>query len=323
MRYHVILFCLLMVLISCTADSNPSSSENSPPNTPSINASSTSVMGGEGVSLVASASDPDDEVLTYQWSATGGSFSSTSNNSTDWTSPVVQNNSTYTISVSVQDPHGSSNNNSINISVLTEGTDPEPETIYITCNKDVFVSSSLPDNNFDISNQDFMGTFLALSPEGSIISFGETRIYVYFDLSSIPPNSTIDDAEIIMRPKSDSGVTNSNTTCGALMLCQFNFGSSSTDWVESSLTWNSSLNTAVTNSPRSGWLFDIANASSNLNASVKYDVQGYIDGNSNYVNDYNGWVIQSYSTLSTDFKLFWSSDCDGSSYFPKLKVTYH
>jgi len=197
------------------------------------------------------------------------------------------------------------------------------ETIYVTCDKDVFVSSAFPDNNFDYDNQDFLGTLLPLSPDISSISFGETRIYVYFDLSSIPSNVTIDEAVIIMKPKADPDVTNNSTVCGALLLSEVNFGASSTYWSESSLTWNSSLNTRVTNNSNSGWLFDIPFESSELRASVKLDIQGYSNGNPDIMTNYNGWVIRSFSALATDFKVFWSSDCDSSSYFPKLKVTYH
>ena len=327
-RIRILVFILVVLsgglfLLSCD---EPAEDNNRPPDEPIVivQDSDHEIASGASVEIWATVTDPDGDEVSVLWSATGGSFSNASSNITTWTAPTVTSEQQYTLTVQVQDTKGARNSKSVNLTVNPGQVDPpdEPTTIYITSYKDVFVASALPNNNFDITNQDFMGTFLPLSPEGSTLSFGETRIYVYFDLSSIPANSTIDVAEIIMRPKSDPGVTNSSTSCGALMLSQLNFSSSSTSWVESNLTWSSALNTSVTNSPRSGWLFTIANANSNLTASVKYDVQGYVNANSNYVNNYNGWVIQCFSSSSDDFKLFWSSDCDASSYYPKLKVTY-
>jgi len=256
----------------------------------------------------------------------GSTFNQTIVSSTEndgsymWTvNPSLEDGTDYKIRIS--NPNDSTSYGESDAFTIEE--ESITETIYIKCDKDVFVSSAHPDNNFDYANQNFMGTFLSLSPDISSISFGETRIYVYFDLSSIPSNVTIDEAVIIMKPKSDPAVTNNSTVCGALLLSKVNFGTLSTYWSESSLTWNSSLNTLVTNNSNSGWLFNIPFASSELRASVKLDIQGYSNGNTNITTNYNGWVIRSYSTLATDFKLFWSSDCDSSSYFPTLKVTYH
>jgi len=326
LKGHIYLYGIILAFVSivtCTGKNTPTSPENNPPNKPSLTATSINVFSGESVSISSSSSDPDGDEITYFWSATGGSFNYTDKPTVIWTAPSVTVYATYTITSRVYDSHGLSNSSSINIAVSPKENNPAPETIYITCNKDVFVSSGFPDRNCDIANEDFMGTFLALTPEGSTTSFGETRIYVYFDLSSIPSSSTIDEAVIIMRPKPDGGVTNSNTVCGALLLSKVNFGTSSTYWDESSLTWNSSLNYLVSNAQNSGWLFNIANANSNLQADVKLDIQAYANGNVDIITNYNGWVIQSFSNLASDCKLFWSSDCSSSSYFPKLKVTYY
>ena len=63
-------------------------------------------------SLVASAHDPNTgDTLTYAWSSTGGSFSSTSAASTSWTAPTTTGVQTLTITVT--DPGGLSSSASV------------------------------------------------------------------------------------------------------------------------------------------------------------------------------------------------------------------
>ena len=196
-------------------------------------------------------------------------------------------------------------------------------TIYSS--QDVYVSSALPEKNFDYQNDEKYGIGLKLAPEGSYD--GEYRIYIHFDLSQIPQDVTIDEAYI--RLTNLAGGTNNSDTkavCGILMLNKSNFPYTSTNWNENSLTWKTAINQAVNNVNNSGWLFYVDGESSNLEKSVKLDIQAYVNNTKSIVENYNGWVIRSYGNTAenkyTEHKTFYSSEFN-SSVKPLLYVKYH
>jgi hypothetical protein len=78
--------------------------------------------------LTCSASDPDGDELTYDWSATAGSTSGTGP-AVSWTAP--QTVGTYDLTVLVTDDYGESATRTISLSVLS-GQPPLIETLLIT-----------------------------------------------------------------------------------------------------------------------------------------------------------------------------------------------
>ena len=80
---------------------------NNPPVINSLTASATSVQQGGTVNLSCSASDADGDALTYTWTKTGGTLSSTTGTSTVWTAPTTVG--TYTVTVTVSDGEASVN----------------------------------------------------------------------------------------------------------------------------------------------------------------------------------------------------------------------
>ncbi len=134
MRRNIIraYFVLLLVLIFSSCAEIPS---NQSPATPVIIASATEVSVNEEVNLFAVCSDPDNDSLSYSWSATGGSFDITSKDSVVWTSPDIEGEQTYTISVNVTDTHGASSSASINILVNKNGGG-NSDTSYVEIGND-------------------------------------------------------------------------------------------------------------------------------------------------------------------------------------------
>jgi hypothetical protein len=61
--------------------------------------SSTTVTAGQAVTLSVIATNPSGGALTYSWSATGGSLSSTGGSTVRWTAPGA--GGSYTVNVSV------------------------------------------------------------------------------------------------------------------------------------------------------------------------------------------------------------------------------
>jgi hypothetical protein len=78
--------------------------------------------------VTCTASDPDDDQLTYEWMASGGNISGTGE-TVHWTAP--QEVGIYNITAVVKDSHGSSDTRTLRISVAT-GQPPIIEQLLIT-----------------------------------------------------------------------------------------------------------------------------------------------------------------------------------------------
>ena len=104
---------------------------NRPP-TVSLSADKSSVMQGSGetVNVHATASDPDGDALTYQWTDTCGQISG---NAADakWTPP--DNTGTCTVKVTVSDGHGGTADASTDLRVEPK---PQPKPPTMTCSVD-------------------------------------------------------------------------------------------------------------------------------------------------------------------------------------------
>jgi len=78
--------------------------------------------------VTCSASDPDGDELSYEWSANGGDISG-AGSSVAWSAP--QETSVYVVTVVVADGYGGSTTGSLSISVAT-GQPPDIETLLVT-----------------------------------------------------------------------------------------------------------------------------------------------------------------------------------------------
>jgi len=82
------------------------------------------------IQMTCTASDPDDDELSYEWSASGGVISGTGSEAT-WTAP--ESTGMYDITVVVKDGHGAENTRWVKLSVAT-GTPPTLEDLIVTAN---------------------------------------------------------------------------------------------------------------------------------------------------------------------------------------------
>lgn len=94
--------------------------ENAAPIIDSVIASGSTVEPGGVVALRATAHDPNPaDVLTYAWTATGGSFSDAAALTTAWTAPAEQGS--YSLTLRVSDPLGAATSMSFSITVQVVG----------------------------------------------------------------------------------------------------------------------------------------------------------------------------------------------------------
>ena len=117
-----------------TSDSLTISVVNTPPVIASLTSSETSVAPEESCSVTCTASDPDGDTLTYQWTATDGTISGEGSTVT-WVAPTAEG--TYTINVTVSDGKGGTASDSLTISVemkfgsIDIKSDPAGATVYL------------------------------------------------------------------------------------------------------------------------------------------------------------------------------------------------
>ncbi len=95
---------LVLVVVAMVTTGACGKGGNEAPVITSLTASSASVGPGETSSITCVASDPDDDTLTYSWTATGGTISGVGSTVT-WIAPGVGGTS-FTISVTVDDGEG-------------------------------------------------------------------------------------------------------------------------------------------------------------------------------------------------------------------------
>jgi len=101
---------------------------NKPPYINSLIADADWTTPSGSLQVTCTASDPDDDELSYEWSTTGGNVSGTGA-AVNWTAP--EEVGTYNITVVVTDGHGREDTRSIYLSAAT-GTPPTIEDLIVT-----------------------------------------------------------------------------------------------------------------------------------------------------------------------------------------------
>ncbi len=109
----IILFIIVIFIFDCH--------KNNPPDNIVITVSRTSVESEDTVFAKASAEDRNGDSIFFKWSATGGSFDDTDNDSVIWIASTVNEIVQETLSVRVFDIHRDTSIASITISVFPKG----------------------------------------------------------------------------------------------------------------------------------------------------------------------------------------------------------
>ncbi|MBN1298958.1 MAG: PKD domain-containing protein [Actinobacteria bacterium] len=132
------------------------------------------IITGQQYPISASASDPDGDSLTYSWSVTGGSFSNSGANPTQWTAP--DSSGTFNITVTVNDGNGGTDSmtRSVNVEAVNREPSLGPITVY-----EIGTSTSV---SFAFTGQQYDLSVSASDPDGDNLSYN-------WSVSSITPGT--------------------------------------------------------------------------------------------------------------------------------------
>jgi hypothetical protein len=169
------------------------------------------------------------------------------------------------------------------------------ETTTFVASADAYVHSGSPGHNHGTNKE------MTINPKLTDIN----RAYLRFNLASIPPSVTIEDAQLILCPKSD----NDNATGRIHELRRV-----SSDWGETTLTWS---NQPTVETVSAGVMYD--GVMSCLNWTVTADIQIWVNGTPNY-----GWTLRDAAELlSFDAKVdYFAREETNGALGPFLVVTY-
>ncbi len=127
----LLLASMLLITGACASPAPPPPPPpptNQPPVIDSLTSDKQEVATSTDAKLVATASDPDGDILTYQWAADSGTFSGEGNTVT-WTAPAISDN--YTVRLTVSDGKGGTATASTTIAAIDKPNHP-PEVIGMT-----------------------------------------------------------------------------------------------------------------------------------------------------------------------------------------------
>jgi hypothetical protein len=100
----------------------------------------------ENIILEGSGSDPDGDSITYSWSCTNGSLSNSTIAQPTYYAPTISYDTTYTCTLTVRDPHGLSDSDTMNVLVREKQT----KTLSVSLSTNP-ASGCAPLNDVDLS----------------------------------------------------------------------------------------------------------------------------------------------------------------------------
>lgn len=166
----IILLSLLMIFIGVgCGDDGPTGSENNSPSIISINAIPDSLFVLESSTITCTATDPDNDVLIYNWTTTAGTINGTGAVIT-WDAP--DSAGTYSIKCKVSD--GKSGIDSLNVNIVVKEIVP--------CNNGEYSLSGLNINNV-------LGVELYIDYDTTQVTF-DSLTSTYLDAAQTTVNTT-------------------------------------------------------------------------------------------------------------------------------------
>ena len=119
---------------------------NEPPTIASLIADADWTTPLGSLQVTCTASDPDSDELSYEWTATGGDISGT-DAAVNWTAP--EEVGTYDVTVVVKDGHGQEDTRFVSLSVAL-GTPPIIENLIVTAKGHIYLRKSTFGYDYDV-----------------------------------------------------------------------------------------------------------------------------------------------------------------------------
>jgi len=147
--------------------------------TVSLTADRTEILPGEVVNLTATATDPECDPLTYEWTSTSGRVSGTGSTATyEFTGSNPPASSTVTVRVS--DNHGNSATDDVAVNL---GQPAQPQAQAVSCTSSGFPRNLSRLNNVDKACLDDVSQRLSADPRAKVVVIG------YADADETSPDS--------------------------------------------------------------------------------------------------------------------------------------
>ena len=289
-----------------------------PPVIASLVANPTSVAPKGSSTVTCVASDPDGDTLSYTWTFTGGTKTGIGDTIT-WVAPNAAN--TYTVRVRVSDGKGGVTNASVDIAVVGTATPtpaststataaptptPTPVEGSITIQPDGTAGKDAGVDEYGAGSK--LGGDNKMQVIGSIVGY-RCRMYIQFDLSSLPSGAVIESASLGLyyfwnEPSSVEGPV------GVYKV--------TSDWNESLISWNSqpSFGSAAKST--------VTVPAANTSDFVLWDITALVQGWYNSPATNYGVMLRDTNESTVEgLKQFYSSDCTVANQRPELIIHYH
>jgi hypothetical protein len=138
-----------------------------PPIITSLVADADWTLPSDSIQVTCTASDPDGDELTYEWTATGGDISGTGA-VVNWTAP--QEAGIYDVTVVIKDGHSEEDTRSITLSMAL-GTPPIIEDIVVTAKGHKYLKKSTSGHDYDVWKEKEYDIECVVSDTGGGVSY--------------------------------------------------------------------------------------------------------------------------------------------------------
>ena len=212
----LIILCISLVQYSCKKKDNDE--QNAPPVIQSITSTpNTSVCerlpSGEDVTVTVTATDPNQDDLSYLWQADGGSFSGLTNQSSiTWQSPLNPSPMTYKITATVSDgAETKSTTIDVYVGKVTPGIGAIPNNVYFGSDETEFqmIIFNTGDGELKWGTYFEEATWLKVNPDSGKINYPSDTFYITLsvDRSGLNPDSYSEDFRLANRDDLNNFVT--------------------------------------------------------------------------------------------------------------------
>lgn len=126
-------YIFLFIILGCSSSDDgplPNNETGSAPIISSIIANTDNVFAGDLINVSATVSDPDNDIITYDWSFSEGDYENTTNTNVIWNSPNNVGPFTVTLTVTDSEDNSTTRSESINLELIPQTFEKQINGVY-------------------------------------------------------------------------------------------------------------------------------------------------------------------------------------------------